>query len=239
MKRVLATAGHVDHGKSTLVGRLLADTGVLGDGKLEKVQNTCRRQGKTFEYAFLLDALEAAGVEEGLHLSTQQEQVFSRAARYLSERVASLPYGFVHRDYQSRNLMLVERPGLQTPELVWIDFQDALCGPRVYDLVALLHDSYQDLSEAFIQARLAEYCELRGIEEPGSVRREFDLVTAQRKLKDAGRFVYFERRTGDASYLCFVQPSVLKVRKALARLDEAPELRELAALLDDKFACAC
>lgn len=55
----IVIVGHVDHGKSTLVGRLLADTGTLGEGKLEKVQATCRRQGKEFEYAFLLDALEA------------------------------------------------------------------------------------------------------------------------------------------------------------------------------------
>jgi bifunctional enzyme CysN/CysC len=55
----IVIVGHVDHGKSTLVGRLLADTGVLGEGKLEKVMATCRRQGKQFEYAFLLDALEA------------------------------------------------------------------------------------------------------------------------------------------------------------------------------------
>lgn len=69
--------GHVDHGKSTLVGRLLADTGVLGDGKLEKVQETCRRQGKTFEYAFLLDALEE---EQGQGITIDAARVFFRTA---------------------------------------------------------------------------------------------------------------------------------------------------------------
>jgi bifunctional enzyme CysN/CysC len=49
--------GHVDHGKSTVVGRLLADTGALPQGKLEAVRRECERTGKPFEYAFLLDAL--------------------------------------------------------------------------------------------------------------------------------------------------------------------------------------
>src|SRR5436305_14467992 len=49
--------GHVDHGKSTVVGRLLADTGALPTGKLEAVKRECERTGKPFEYAFLLDAL--------------------------------------------------------------------------------------------------------------------------------------------------------------------------------------
>jgi bifunctional enzyme CysN/CysC len=50
-------AGHVDHGKSTVIGRLLYESGALPDGKLESIKEKCRRQSKVFEYAFLLDAL--------------------------------------------------------------------------------------------------------------------------------------------------------------------------------------
>jgi bifunctional enzyme CysN/CysC len=54
----IVVIGHVDHGKSTLVGRLLADTDSLPEGKLEQVREACRRNAKPFEYAFLLDALK-------------------------------------------------------------------------------------------------------------------------------------------------------------------------------------
>ena len=50
--------GHVDHGKSTIVGRLLADTNSLPKGKLEAIQEKCKKSGKPFEYAFLIDALK-------------------------------------------------------------------------------------------------------------------------------------------------------------------------------------
>src|SRR5690349_24171725 len=53
----IVIVGHVDHGKSTVVGRLLADTGSLPEGKLDAVRKECQRTGKPFEYAFLLDAL--------------------------------------------------------------------------------------------------------------------------------------------------------------------------------------
>lgn len=51
-------SGHVDHGKSTVVGRLLSDTGSLPEGKLEQVKQNCARNSRPFEYAFLIDALK-------------------------------------------------------------------------------------------------------------------------------------------------------------------------------------
>ncbi|MEG8946160.1 sulfate adenylyltransferase subunit 1 [Rosettibacter firmus] len=53
----IVVVGHVDHGKSTLIGRLLADTNSLPVGKLEQIKKTCELNAKPFEYAFLLDAL--------------------------------------------------------------------------------------------------------------------------------------------------------------------------------------
>ena len=55
----IAIVGHVDHGKSTLVGRLLHDTGTLPDGKVEAIQEMCKRRGMAFEWAFVMDAFQA------------------------------------------------------------------------------------------------------------------------------------------------------------------------------------
>lgn len=65
----IVIVGHVDHGKSTVVGRLLADTHSLPEGKLEAVRKECERTGKPFEYAFLLDAL-ADEQDQGITIDT-------------------------------------------------------------------------------------------------------------------------------------------------------------------------
>jgi hypothetical protein len=177
-------------------------------------------------------ALEARGIA----LDAGGRRCFDAAADYLATTIAGWPRGFVHRDYQSRNLMVVAG-GDGEPRLAWIDFQDALLGPRVYDLVALLSDSYQTFDRAFVEARLDEYAAALGLgaEQRRSLGREFDLVTVQRKLKDAGRFVFIDRVKGNPSFLEFVEPTIGKARAALARSTDDPVLAALAALLGRLF----
>lgn len=73
----LVIGGHVDHGKSTIIGRLLADTGSLPLGKLEAVRANCERNSKPFEYAFLLDALKD---EQSQGITIDAARVFFRTA---------------------------------------------------------------------------------------------------------------------------------------------------------------
>ncbi len=60
----IVIVGHVDHGKSTLVGRLFYDTDSLPDGKFEQIQNMCKKRGMQFEWSFLMDALQAERDQE-------------------------------------------------------------------------------------------------------------------------------------------------------------------------------
>jgi hypothetical protein len=158
---------------------------------------------------------------------------FDALADRLARRIASWPRGFVHRDYQSRNLMVRDQ-GEGRADLVWIDFQDALLGPRVYDLVALLNDSYQSFDRPFIEARLDEYAAAAGLDAAGreAIGREFDVVTVQRKLKDAGRFIFIDRVKKNPNFLPYFEPSLQKVKAALARLGVEEDMRELAAIVE-------
>ena len=78
----IVIVGHVDHGKSTIIGRLMADTGALPEGKLEQVQENCRRNSKPFEYAFLLDALKEEQAQ-GITIDVARCFFKSKKRRYI------------------------------------------------------------------------------------------------------------------------------------------------------------
>ncbi len=63
--------GHVDHGKSTLIGRLLHDTNSLPEGKIEEIKHTCDLLGKELEFAFILDSLQEER-EQSVTIDTTQ-----------------------------------------------------------------------------------------------------------------------------------------------------------------------
>ena len=67
----IVIVGHVDHGKSTLVGRLFHDTGSLPEGKLEAIRGMCERRGMPFEWAFLMDAFQSER-DQGITIDTAQ-----------------------------------------------------------------------------------------------------------------------------------------------------------------------
>lgn len=147
--------------------------------------------------------------------------------RTLSRQLASEARGFTHRDYQSRNLMV------KGNQLVVIDFQDALLGPRQYDLVALLRDSYVELPYEFVDQMLDRY--LAAVEGEGGTRVDrlsfkatFDLLTVQRKMKDAGRFEFINRVKGNPSFLPSIPASLRYVKAAL---DKKPELKRLQEIV--------
>jgi len=74
----IVIAGHVDHGKSTIIGRLLADTDSLPKGKLDQVRENCRINSKPFEYAFLLDALKD---EQAQGITIDSARVFFKTSK--------------------------------------------------------------------------------------------------------------------------------------------------------------
>src|SRR6185295_2147599 len=98
-----------------------------------------------------------------------------------------LPRVYCHRDFQSRNLMVLRG------QLGLVDFQDARMGPYTYDPASLLRDSSLDLRPELVTEMLDRLT--RSIAHPLAAgpeefRRDFDLMTLQRNIKDLGTFGY-------------------------------------------------
>lgn len=159
-------------------------------------------------------------VRFGAGLGDDIKKRFTGITRSISEEIAKTGYIFTHRDFQSRNLMFKDS------KLYFIDFQDALMGPVCYDLVALTRDSYVEIDDGLLDKLISYYVSCKGYSAE-SFRRIFDLVTIQRKLKDAGRFVYIDKVKGNPNYLKNIPRSLEYVKKALLRQGEYSELFEI------------
>ncbi len=158
----------------------------------------------------------------------------------LVEAALDQPQCFVHRDYHSRNLMVMPRdnPGI-------LDFQDAMWGPVTYDLVSLLKDCYIAWAPARVAAWALGYRQMLleagfdpGMDEAGFLRR-FDLMGLQRHIKVLGIFCRLYYRDGKVQYLRDLPRVLDYVREVASRY---PETRDFAAYIathiDPVFASA-
>lgn len=136
------------------------------------------------------------------------------------------PRVFVHRDYHSRNLMVVEgaNPGI-------LDFQDAVHGPLTYDLVSLLRDCYIAWPREQVEQWMQEFSSQAtkaGIpvpSAPGELTRAFDFMGVQRHLKAIGIFARLWHRDGKPGYLQDIPRTLGYVRDVSARYTELEPLR--------------
>ena len=201
----------------------------LEDSSPSSLQKKMSREVLAWELAHYVEwrlVADRKQIATSLH-----DQLWAPFERLVDE-LCALPTRLIHRDFQSRNLML------PVPErLVLIDFQDAMIGPYIYDLVALLRDSYVTLTPDELEQLLEQYI-LRAKQEnivngePDDIERAFYLQTIQRKLKDTGRFVYIDRVKGNPAFLDFRESSMAYVRHALSKVDGFEDLTELLATLD-------
>ena len=153
---------------------------------------------------------------------------------FLSE-LAALPRVLAHRDYHSRNVMVMApaRPG-GTPGLRILDFQDARMGNVFYDLCSLLRDSYVTLPEKVVDhltyvyrhAAPADLKRMAG--DRGTFAYRLDLAALQRNIKAIGTFGNQAVNRGKTIYLKFIPRTVAHLA---ANFDRNPRMRPLAGKL--------
>ncbi|MFZ5757245.1 MAG: aminoglycoside phosphotransferase family protein [Pseudomonadota bacterium] len=171
-------------------------------------------------------------VHLGLELTPEEIAVLDRACERIADDNLEQPTVFVHRDYHSRNLMLLDDGSLGV-----IDFQDAVTGPVTYDLVSLLRDAYVVWPEARVRGWALRFARLLRDERRLDVGdaeflRWFDWMGAQRHLKVVGIFARLCHRDGKRGYLDDI-PRVFNY--LLAEIRAYPELAPLDALLRERI----
>jgi len=178
-------------------------------------------------------------VDKHLNLSLSQAERASLESCFelLSSSALSQPQVFVHRDYHSRNLMIVPQhnPGI-------LDFQDAVKGPVTYDLASLLRDCYiawplkrvkEWAADYYTQAQQAGI--LKNVDE-GQFFHWFDWMGIQRHLKASGIFARLYHRDGKSGYLKDIPRTLNYIVEVGANY---PELAVLHELVSQRVLPAC
>ena len=132
-------------------------------------------------------------------------------------------FTFVHRDYHSRNIMLLDN--YQDEKVAILDFQDAVIGPYSYDLVSLLKDAYVELNNTQINYLLKYYSKCANVNISILVK-DFYIMAIQRFLKVLGIFTRLFHRDNKKNYLYYI-PLVNKYLRST--MQYYPKLK----LLDD------
>ena len=140
-----------------------------------------------------------------LELSDSEHAVIEQSMHFLEEAALSQPTVMVHRDFHSRNLMLLDDSAV--PALGVIDFQDAVHGPYSYDVVSLLRDCYLRWEPETVNRWALTYWQaartdglLADVSE-AQFLRDFDLMGLQRHLKVMGIFCRLSIRDNKSQYL--------------------------------------
>lgn len=135
----------------------------------------------------------------------------------------------VLRDFHAENMIwLPDRDGVRRVGL--LDFQDALAGPPVYDLVSMLQDARRDVSEACVNSTLRYYIETSGRTET-EVVTAFHLLGLQRNLRILGIFARLAKDRGKPGYMALVPRVWAHIRTSLS----APVAQPLQTLVSDLF----
>lgn len=160
----------------------------------------------------------------GREITPPDQKAFQRFFSIIAEQASSQPRVFCHRDYHSRNLLVMGE------RLRVVDFQDGRGGPYTYDPASLLNDPYVELPAA-LKTRLRRYYFSRcpvGKDKKFEFKRDFAIMTVQRLLKAAGTFGYMSSREGKDSYAVYLPRTFKAVEAALTKL---PELAGMERLL--------
>ena len=137
-----------------------------------------------------------------LQITTDDQKLLENTFQSRAEAIARQPQVFIHRDYHSRNLLLIQQS--TPPELGVIDFQDAMLGPLPYDLVSLLKDCYVQWPRDRVIAWMTYFythLPTGSFDSLGDFQQAFDYCGLQRHLKVLGVFSRLHLRDGKSNYL--------------------------------------